>query len=466
MRWSGSAPTPGDWSRCSTSTTSGRPTRDRSTADDGRRRRRRDRRLQHVLAPSSEELAAVVYATVTTDSRDERAQSLASQLDVHEAQVGAAARPTRRLGARARASTSWRPSAPRSTSTSRPAEPPRRTGRPPDERGRGRALRRAQHDRFECVGAAPAATSPRSSRPTSDSPTGTPRRCRCRPYADSRPRPIPSVRQAGYDAEMQAWPTVATAVAAAMNAIKGEANSINRRRHWDTPLDASLFANSVSRATFDAMQAAIVDALPDFRRWMRTKAQAARPRTAGCRGGISIAPLPHVATSISWNEGIDWVRSAFATYSEQLAGLVDRALDERWIDAEPRDGKTGGAFCMSFTGDRSLVLLNWSGSVELRPDDGPRTRPRLSQHHAGRPHRAPEAGADGARRDRQHLLRDTRRRGRPQPTRRPRTAGAARRRSGRARIRSSSTSTRGSCSRPRSSRDVNAARSVSTSSTS
>ena len=70
-----------------------------------------------------------------------------------------------------------------------------------------------------------------------------------------------------------------------------------------------------------------------------------------------------MATSISWTEGIDWVRSAFATYSEQLAGLVDRALGERWIDAEPRDGKTGGAFCMSFTGDRSLVLLNWSGSV-------------------------------------------------------------------------------------------------------
>ena len=75
------------------------------------------------------------------------------------------------------------------------------------------------------------------------------------------------------------------------------------------------------------------------------------------------APLPHVSSSISWSQGIDWVRTAFATYGDNLAALVDRALDEQWIDAEPRDGKTGGAFCMSFTGDRSLVLLNWSGSV-------------------------------------------------------------------------------------------------------
>ena len=34
------------------------------------------------------------------------------------------------------------------------------------------------------------------------------------------------------------------------------------------------------------------------------------------------------------------------------------------MDAAPREGKVGGAFCMPFIGDRSLVLLNWSGSVE------------------------------------------------------------------------------------------------------
>jgi oligoendopeptidase F len=39
-------------------------------------------------------------------------------------------------------------------------------------------------------------------------------------------------------------------------------------------------------------------------------------------------------------------------------------MDERWIDAESRAGKQGGAFCMPFTGDRSLVLLNWAGSFD------------------------------------------------------------------------------------------------------
>ena len=36
-----------------------------------------------------------------------------------------------------------------------------------------------------------------------------------------------------------------------MNAVKGEANIVNRRRGWNSPIEASLFANNVSQATFD-----------------------------------------------------------------------------------------------------------------------------------------------------------------------------------------------------------------------
>ena len=175
--------------------------------------------------------------------------------------------------------------------------------------------------------------------------------------------PDPAVRKAAYDAEMIAWPTIGTPIAAAMNAIKGEANIVDRRRNWGSPLDASLFGNSVSRATFDAMHSAITASLPDFRRWMRSKA-----RLHGYDGGLRwwdlVAPLPQTASQTSWDAGIDWVRSAFASYSDELAGLVDRALEQQWIDAGPRDGKAGGAFCMPFVDGRSLVLLNWAGSLD------------------------------------------------------------------------------------------------------
>ncbi len=173
----------------------------------------------------------------------------------------------------------------------------------------------------------------------------------------------PTVRRAAYAAELDAWPQVATACAAALNAIKGEADIVNRRRGWPSALDASLYGNNVSRPTFDAMQAAVTAALPRFRQWMRAKA-----RLHGHDGALPwydlFAPLPSASAGVEWEQGLAMVRDAFSSYSPTLAGLVDRAADEQWIDVAPRDGKVGGAFCMSFVDDRSLVLLNWNGSMD------------------------------------------------------------------------------------------------------
>ena len=174
----------------------------------------------------------------------------------------------------------------------------------------------------------------------------------------------PVVRRAAYDAELAAWPSAAVVCAAAMNGVKGEACVVNRRRGWTDPVDASLFANNVSRPTFQAMHDAVTRFLPEMRDWMRTKAAL-----LGHDGGLPwwdlVAPLPLAGAGAStWEASVDGVRRAFAAYSPRLAGLVDRALAERWIDAGPKRGKVGGAMCIPFVGDRSLVLLNWSGSAD------------------------------------------------------------------------------------------------------
>ena len=96
---------------------------------------------------------------------------------------------------------------------------------------------------------------------------------------------------------------------------------------------------------------------------MRVKAQL-HGDTNGLSWWNLFAPLSISPGAISWDEGISLVKDAFSSYSDRLAQLVDRSIDEQWLDAEPREGKSGGAFCMPFVDDRSLVLLNWSGSVD------------------------------------------------------------------------------------------------------
>jgi len=64
-------------------------------------------------------------------------------------------------------------------------------------------------------------------------------------------------------------------------------------------------------------------------------------------------------------EAEDFILHQFGQFSGRLAGLAERAFANRWIDAQPRAGKRGGAFCMWVPGVReSRVLCNFDGSLD------------------------------------------------------------------------------------------------------
>ena len=174
--------------------------------------------------------------------------------------------------------------------------------------------------------------------------------------------PDPARREAAYHAELEAWDGVTVPLAAALNAFKGEANVLNRRRGWDDALAPALVSNGVTPEILGAMQEAVVDSLPAWRRYLRAKATL-----LGHPDGLPwwdlIAPVG-TPKRFAWDEATASVRDAFASYSGRLAGLVDTAVAGAWIDAEPRAGKVGGAYCMSVTDGVSRVLCNFDGSFD------------------------------------------------------------------------------------------------------
>ena len=312
------------------------------------------------VVEAQEILGAYIYATVSTDSRNERAQGLLSEMETLDARVSP-------LLARL---ADWVASLGTEQLASVSNEALNHTG--PLERLQARAehqMSEVEEGLYSELGTTGSSAWGRLQGDLTSQlstevhlPSGT----KTMPMATVRGLSTDSdlnVRKAAYEAEMRAWPTIAVACASAMNSIKGEANVVNRRRKWKQPLDASLYSNNVSLETFNAMQSAVHASLPDFRRWMRVKA-----KLVGDTNGLSwwnlSAPLSISPGPISWDQGISLVKGAFASYSDRLSHLVDRSINEQWLDAEPREGKVGGAFCMSFVDDRSLVLLNWSGSVD------------------------------------------------------------------------------------------------------
>jgi pepF/M3 family oligoendopeptidase len=172
--------------------------------------------------------------------------------------------------------------------------------------------------------------------------------------------PDRELRRRAYQTELAAWERAAVPIAAALNSLKGETNALTQRRAWETPLDATLFGSNIDRATLDAMLQAARESFPDFRRYLRAKARALGiPALAWYD---LFAPVGASEHSWSFDTAAHFIAEQFGSFSPKLRGLAERAFGERWIDAEPRAGKVGGAFCMYLRADESRILANYEPS--------------------------------------------------------------------------------------------------------
>ncbi|HEY1386896.1 MAG TPA: M3 family oligoendopeptidase [Ktedonobacterales bacterium] len=169
-------------------------------------------------------------------------------------------------------------------------------------------------------------------------------------------------RRRAYVAELAAWERVAVPLAAAMNSIKGEVNTLSARRGWATPLDEAIFEASIDRQTLDAMFIAARESFPDFRRYLRAKA-----RTLGLpvlAWYDMLAPVGASGRVWSFEASEQFIVAQFGSYSQRLSDYAARAFRERWIDAEPRPGKRDGAFCMPLRADESRVFANFKPTYD------------------------------------------------------------------------------------------------------
>ncbi len=175
--------------------------------------------------------------------------------------------------------------------------------------------------------------------------------------------PDAALRERAYHAEVAAWHSVRTPVAAAINSVKGTSLTLARHRGRPSVLDESLEQNRIDRPTLDALLGAIRESFPVFRRYLRAKAR--KLGLERLRWWDLFAPVGESSMRFTWPEACDFLVDRFSDFSDDLGRYARRAFDERWVDAAPRDGKRGGAFCMGVVGvEESRILMNFDGSYE------------------------------------------------------------------------------------------------------
>ena len=127
--------------------------------------------------------------------------------------------------------------------------------------------------------------------------------------------------------------------------------------HW---LAARNLANEASDESVAALIAAVRGRYELPRRWYRLKAKLL---------GIDqladydrMAPVSTEDVRVDWPEASTLVLDAYNSFSPRLGALAERFFDEHWIDAPPRAGKRGGAFCAyTVPSVHPYVMLNYTG---------------------------------------------------------------------------------------------------------
>lgn len=116
-----------------------------------------------------------------------------------------------------------------------------------------------------------------------------------------------------------------------------------RLRHYPDPMSTRHVANDIDGAAVSAMMGVVEKNYPLAHRYFKMK--------AGLLGLTKLehydqyAPLFELKETLTYAEAQTTILKALQRFSPDFKAIAQRFFDEHWIDADPRTGKRGGAFC-------------------------------------------------------------------------------------------------------------------------
>ncbi|MFW5694535.1 MAG: M3 family oligoendopeptidase [Alkalispirochaeta sp.] len=172
-----------------------------------------------------------------------------------------------------------------------------------------------------------------------------------------------SVRRRAWKQELAAWERVETPLAFAINGVKGATHTLNSRRGWESTMERSLRQNRLSRPALDALISTMQESLPIFHRYLAAKARALDLPQLSFYD--IFAPVGTDTTTWSYATAMEFISRRIAEFDPDQAEFIRYAQQQQWIDALPRPGKVGGAYCIDapIPGE-SRILANFDGTYD------------------------------------------------------------------------------------------------------
>ncbi|MBD5632664.1 MAG: oligoendopeptidase F [Clostridia bacterium] len=137
---------------------------------------------------------------------------------------------------------------------------------------------------------------------------------------------------------------------------------LSKAYKFNSCLECALFGEDVDKKVYDNLLKAVDDNLPSMHRYI-----ADRKKILGYDKQYFYdiyAPLVQGADlKLSYDEAYEYVIRGLAPLGKEYQALLKKGYDERWIDVEETEGKSGGAYSAGVYGVHPFVLLNYKPMI-------------------------------------------------------------------------------------------------------
>ena len=175
--------------------------------------------------------------------------------------------------------------------------------------------------------------------------------------------PDPAVRKQAQESSNRAWAEVEDVCAASLNAIAGTRLTLYKRRNIASFLEPPLFESAISQKTLDAMFGAIRQRFEVPRSYLRLKAKLIGKARLGFQDLSCPLPLSE-DQQVSWEQSAQWLNDAYSGSYPNFAAFCRHALENRWVDYRPREGKRQGGYCTApLTQGESRVFMTFNSTM-------------------------------------------------------------------------------------------------------
>jgi pepF/M3 family oligoendopeptidase len=172
-----------------------------------------------------------------------------------------------------------------------------------------------------------------------------------------------AVRKQAFEKMTQAWVSREEYAAKALNSIAGFRLALYKHRGWESPLYEPLVNARMKPESLDAMWSAVEKGILKLAPYIQAKKSLL---------GIDkftwydeFAPCGVSGKLYTYDEASQFIIENTKSFSTHLAGFCKLAVEKKWVEAEDRAGKAGGAFCTGMGPlKQTRVFMTYAGTYD------------------------------------------------------------------------------------------------------